>query len=67
MRWLMAEAGASVPVNARKADGLAGMLAPSSPFNHDNSHAQTSGVLARRESAAFYPLMEERIRSPVLD
>jgi hypothetical protein len=57
MRWLLAEAGARVPVNARKADEPAGMPAPSSPFNHDNSraqtHAQTSGVLERRESAAL--------------
>ena len=67
MRWLTAEAGARVPISARKADELVGMQALSSPVNHDNSHARTSGVLARRESAAFYPLMEERIRSPVLD
>jgi len=53
MRWLTAEAGASVPVNARKADELVGMPVPSSPFDHDNSHAQTSGVLGRRESVAF--------------
>jgi hypothetical protein len=53
MRWLLAEAGARVPVNARKADEPAGMLFPSSPFNHDNSHAGTSGVPERRESAAI--------------
>ena len=57
MRWLTAEAGARVPISARKADELAGMPAPSSAFNHDNSRAQTpaqtSGVPERRESAAF--------------
>jgi len=57
IRWLTAEAGARVPISARKADELAGMPAPSSAFNHDNSRAQTpaqtSGVPERRESAAF--------------
>ncbi len=53
MRWLMAEAGARMPISARKADELVGMQVLSSPVNHDNSDALTSGVLERRESAAF--------------
>jgi hypothetical protein len=34
MRWLLAEAGARVPISVREADELTGMLRPASLFSH---------------------------------